>query len=145
MFNEAVAQAAELATQRVAAVHRVRLVTQAFLAALVVSVSVAIILAFVFKGELQTQAKHAAVANCRLIQAMEKPLSDFVRSDAQLRIQQAKVAPEVQRALARVLGQHVLTRAEARSARIGTETTGYWLTSVAPRLDAIATVECSRR
>lgn len=130
VFDRAVAEAAQIATQRVAAIHRVRLVTQAFLAAVVVSSSLALLLAFVFKAQIADENQRRAVANCRLIQSLERPLGDFVRTDADLRA---------------ALGLHALTGVDARSALLNAQTTDYWLTSVVPRLNAISAVECSRR
>lgn len=142
VFERAVSQAAEIATQNVAQVHRRRLVTQSFLAALACSALIGIILAFVFKTQADSNAHHNSVTNCQLVQRLEAPLSDFVTSDAKLREAQAKVTPDVQRALQRLLDRKTLTKAEQKSAQTAASITGYWNTSVVPRLDRIAGADC---
>lgn len=144
VFERAVSQAAEIATQNVAQIHRRRLVTQSFLAAFFAACLIGLILALVFKGSIESAAHANSITNCELIQRLEHPLQDFIKTDAALRRQQGHVSPQIQRVFEKLLGKTALTAAEVQSARLNQETTDYWLRSVVPRLDKIGGAPCSK-
>lgn len=89
-FDAAVEEAAARAAQRVAAIHRRRLVVQSFLAALIISASVALIVGFIIGANERSFARQNAEYDCNLFTQAATAMGNFVQSDANLRSKQSK-------------------------------------------------------
>lgn len=144
-FELAVVTATKAATQEVAKIHRVRLVTQASLASLLVALLVAAGVAYALSQD-QAAANYAnALSNCHLVKRLSRPLADFVGNDAQRTESQLRVALRDQaylRGLNRLFGKTEVARLEAISNGIDRDSIHYWTTSVVPRLNAVAGADC---
>lgn len=142
IFDRAVTRAAEIATQNVARIHRIRLVVQSFLAALAVSAVVSIVAALGIYTLVTSATRANSLYNCNLLREISVPLAHFVSSDARLRQEQAKLTPKVSKVFTQLLGRSEFARDQAKSARINEQTTNYWRHTIAPQLASVQTVNC---
>lgn len=81
----AVAAAASDAAQRVSRVHRVRLVTQAAIAAFAVSFLVNSVIGYIYQQQNVATSRDFARSNCALVTRLSGAMIDFVDTDANLR------------------------------------------------------------
>lgn len=156
-FERAVADAAAIAAQRVARIHRVRLVTQSFLAALAVSCAVALVVGLVFKGEIESSNRTAnaqialasrnnAIGNCQLVKGLTDQMSNFVDTDAALRHGQAQLTSgHVNHVFSHLFGASEFARLEHRSQWLDWWTTHHWTAVIVPHLRQIGGENCQRR
>lgn len=116
-FQEAIAAAAEQAAQKVAAIHRRRLVFQTFLAALATSAIIGVGLTLAINSSQRSAAQTDVLYTCRLLTRISSDLSGFVGSDATLRLKQARsaVTARLLSDLERVIPVHDLQAASRQS------------------------------
>lgn len=147
IFERAVGRAAAIATQNVAHIHRVRLVTQAFIAAFITSAVIGLILALVFHHEAVTASQANSTYNCNLLRGITEPLAGFVANDAALREREQQLSNDarVVSGYQKIFGKTEVGRLYAESAALDRQATDYWKTQVVPRLNAVASVNCSAR
>lgn len=147
-FERAVSQAAAYATQAVARVHRRRLVLQSALATFVISIGIALIMAFGLKAAADQQAHAEALTNCRLVTQIATPLANFVNSDATLRQRQAQLSgrnTEIGAKFSQLLGEKNYLKALAESNKLNADTVAYWQHTVIPQLRSVAGANCELR
>lgn len=106
-FERAVEEAASNAAQRVSRVHRVRLVTQAAIAAFAASFLINALIGLIYQQQARTDAAHFAQSNCRLLKDMSGAMVDFVDTDAALRAAESRLSndPRVRAGDNRVYGK----------------------------------------
>jgi hypothetical protein len=145
-FDRAVTIAVEQATQNVSAIHRVRLVTQAFAAAFVVAAAIAIAVVLVTQHDESENARHEALVNCQLVRAMSNSVADFVRSDAELRRKQQNLAvtKRLLESLAKLIPVGLLSQSTQEANAIQVQITNRWLAD-AKALDGIAGLDCPEK
>lgn len=147
-FERAVIAATKAATQEVAKIHRVRLVTQSAIASFLTALAVAAVIALVL-GHNQKQADfNHSLSNCRLVKQLSQPLADFVASDADLRKQETQIALKDRKyaaAINKLFGKSEVAKLEAQGAKIDQKAVNYWNASVVTRLEAVAGANCVAR
>lgn len=143
IFDRAVERAAEIATQNVARIHRIRLVTQSFLAALAISALVSGLVALGIYTLVIDAQRANSLYNCNLLRSISVPLANFVSSDARLREQQAMLTPKVSKVFTQLLGKSEFARDQAKSAKLNAQAVAYWRKTIAPQLTSVEAVNCS--
>lgn len=141
-FERAVREATAAAAQQVSRIHRIRLVTQSFFAALTVSALVATGVGFAFKDAASRQARMESVANCRLVKGLSMAMGDFVQSDANVRNAQARANVVVRVARDLHLPARDISTLE-RANRANYAVAQHWTGVDKPRLDTLARVNCA--
>jgi hypothetical protein len=142
-FDRVVLRASETAAQHVARIHRRRLVTQAFLAALIVTAGMGLALFYFVE---RPAARDNARYDCHLIGQLSDAMETFVQTDAHLRAEQARssVTPRLLADLERLIPVGDLRMLFAASARASAQTVAVWENTVAPRLRALAGTDCDQ-
>lgn len=139
-----VQRAAAIAAQRVAAIHRRRLVTQTFLVALFAAAAVSLPVALIANHQRATDSAANSQYNCGLLTEVGDVLHDFIQSDARLRFKQQHYA-ERGRVIAgfeRIIPSKVLRRLLKRSERLDASTQAYWRDDLLPRITELADINC---
>jgi tRNA nucleotidyltransferase/poly(A) polymerase len=139
-----VEDAAAVAAQRVAAIHRRRLVFHTFLAALVAACIVTLPIVLIANHQRAVAATQNARYNCTQWRAAALVLRDFINSDARLRQRQQHYAQRAQVIVAfeKILTPKLLRDLTARSQRLDSQAQAYWHRQLVPRLEALADVNC---
>lgn len=140
-----VEQAAAVAAQRIARLHRRRLVVWSFLAAMVAALAIAVPVTIKLNHDRGVIATDNARFNCQQWHEGSTVLRLFVESDAKLRRDQQSMANRVEilTGFNKLFGKRVVRQLIAESARLDRDAQSYWLTSLVPRLEILATVNCS--
>lgn len=133
----------EIAAQKVARIHRRRLVTQSFLAGLVAAAAIAIPVTVIVNANRAHDARRFAVFNCGRTNALtdvaksfRSVFEGFISSDAKLREEQRNFQhrAQVEQALHKIIAPKVLRDIEAQSLAQDRATTAYWRDHLLPQL-----------
>lgn len=145
-FDKAVVAATRAATQEVARVHRVRLVTQAGLVSFAVACVVFALAAYVVLNAISSSDAAGRQYNCRLVKSMSDTMSDFVTTDATLRAQEEALGHEqaVVTGENKLFGKTLVGRLLAQAHRVDMAAINHWRNQDVPRLKALAGVDCAR-
>lgn len=145
VYSEAVVErAAEAAAQRVAAIHRRRLVRWSFIAALIAALVVSVPLVLVTNHQRAATARANAVFVCENSKEYLAVFQAFLKSDAHLRQSQQHYAEraKVLKAFSKLLEPKLLRKLEARSDTIELHATRFWTTRLIPRLARLSALNC---
>lgn len=139
-----VEQAAEVAAQNVARIHRRRLVSQCFLAALICSLAVCLPLTLKLNHDRAVAATANARFNCTQWNEGSTVLRLFVESDAKLRRDQQNLSARagVLTGFSKLLGKGLVKELVTRGAKLDRDAQHLWLSELVPRLQRLARVNC---
>lgn len=161
-FELAVTSATKAATQEVARVHRVRLVTQSAVATLCVSLVVFAIGGYILYHQAVGNARGLSGYNCRVLTDQAQLLGSgngytllrgkpmgFLSSDAYLRSQETLNAAQIHKlqsgALKSLLVDPQALKLQARNTSLENQVTKFWLKTLIPALSSLARVNCAAR
>lgn len=146
-FTKAVTEAAAEAAQRVSRVHRVRLVTQAALAAFAAAFIINTALGYLYRIEARRDALGLARTNCSLVTRLSGALSDFVETDANLRASEEHLTyrSQVISGYTKLFGKSELGALLKRSHQIDQRAIYHWRVVDEGQLAALASTNCAAR
>jgi hypothetical protein len=146
-FEEAVELASMRAAQRVAHIHRWRLVRWTFLAALVSALAAMLILWLVWidPGERDFARKNA-IYDCQLFRNNANIMADFVKTDASLRRREEALSKraEILQGYQKIFGKKQLKDAIAASHKIDADAIKHWINVDVKQLESNGGIDCSK-
>lgn len=137
--DEQLRKNAEDAAQKVARIHRLRLTLAVFFAALAVSCAVAYFIGRAVAHDAQVSSQRT----CAVLQDVTTTVTDFVKSDADLRSSSAATfdTPPLRKLLAHLYATPGLGPALVRQAKLSQQYAAYW-NSLVPPLQRDAARHC---
>jgi predicted membrane metal-binding protein len=147
-FETAVEIAASRAAQRVARMHRMRLVRWTFLAALLTALATVLILWFAWlKPQENSFSKANAIYDCRLFKENADTMADFVATDATLRAREASLAKRQQVITKenQIFGKTLFGKLLKIEATVNQNAISHWRNYDIPRLRGNSSLNCVKK
>jgi hypothetical protein len=146
-FERAVETAAANAAQRVARIHRVRLVTQAGLASFTAAALIMFGIGQLYRDEARQDSVSFSRSNCRLVKTLARVTDDFIETDASLRTVQAKsaISARLIKDFAKTIPQRDLAASVNESNFDNTWTVNRWRRIDERELNGLVATNCSVR
>lgn len=140
-------QIAIAAGHHVGRIHRRRLVFQSLLASTLATVAVGTPIGLAIHDNTVDAARNSALYDCQLNQTLAGDLAQFVSSDAQLRVKQAKlnVTKRLLADIERVIPLGDLKASQQASAALSAQYANTWTYTYLPQLEQLVTVDCPKR
>lgn len=140
-------QVAVDAGHQVGRLHRYRIARWSFGAAVLATIVVGLPIGIVIHNNTASSARKSALYDCRLNQLLAGDISNFVTSDAQLRVAQSRLAVTgpLLHDLEHVIPVGDLEAAASASTALSIKYAHKWTTLYLPPLQHLVTVDCATR
>jgi hypothetical protein len=141
-----VEKAAEVAAQKVAAIHRRRLVRHTFLAALIAALLITLPTVLIVSHSNNSASIARGKFNCRLWNKGAGVLQDLIQSGVKRRQADAKLLvkyPQITQEYSKIFGPKLVQTFFAEQGGYDTRQETYFATRLLPRIRALADVNCS--